>query len=361
MNQSEVIIPDGASCTNCLICKDKFSTSKQLDVHIKTFHLRMYTCNECPNFSTMIKMRMVQHNRKLHSYSNDRNRPNQEITTKKRSAEDHDQSNPAKQSKTNDESPEQARFECDQCWFTSETKNELDDHVKDKHGAQGKDRILDIDGNDDLQVIISDVQSIAPADASTLIVDHSEAKNDINSAVPQGLKDSPDVAKNAPVDVSAKEVAANDNSEDEAQINEATSKADQIQSDVVENLDDDCRQSSAASSDSSEKLKDKEDLVEHEQQPSTEDTSDDKSESDGRENSSESLKRPEEKKLKLFEDLNKTIENISNQIKFAVSPSANMDKLRVEQFGGGGNPELVQCKNASNEPEIEANSDSRSL
>jgi len=125
--------------TNCLICKEKFGSTKKLDLHIKVVHLRMYVCSKCPNFSTMIKMRMTQHNSKVH-YDDDENI----AKSKKRPADNStpsDHSDSAKQWKSDSDAEDEIgpRFECDLCWFTLETQEELDSHVKDKHGAKAED------------------------------------------------------------------------------------------------------------------------------------------------------------------------------------------------------------------------------
>ena len=52
--------------TNCVLCDKIFGSQSNLDFHIKTIHLRMLVCSKCPNFSTLIKIRMERHYRNVH-------------------------------------------------------------------------------------------------------------------------------------------------------------------------------------------------------------------------------------------------------------------------------------------------------
>ena len=53
--------------SNCFLCNEKFAAQSSLDFHTKTAHLGVYICTKCPSFTTLIKMRYIQHNRKVHN------------------------------------------------------------------------------------------------------------------------------------------------------------------------------------------------------------------------------------------------------------------------------------------------------
>ena len=55
-----------SSNTNCVLCDKIFGSQSNLDFHIKTIHLRMLVCSKCPNYSTLIKIRMERHYRNVH-------------------------------------------------------------------------------------------------------------------------------------------------------------------------------------------------------------------------------------------------------------------------------------------------------
>lgn len=55
-----------SSNTNCVLCDKTFGCQSNLDFHIKTIHLRMLVCDKCPDFSTLIKIRMERHYKNVH-------------------------------------------------------------------------------------------------------------------------------------------------------------------------------------------------------------------------------------------------------------------------------------------------------
>ena len=131
-----------SSRTSCLICNEKFPNSKKVDLHIKVVHLKMFICSKCPNFSTMIKMRMTQHNRKSHG--------GDKVAAKRRSdgkAVSAAGDSPTKKARScsddfdadSEHAMMKPRFECEECWFAAETQEKLDGHVKEKHGADAGD------------------------------------------------------------------------------------------------------------------------------------------------------------------------------------------------------------------------------
>ena len=139
--------------TNCLMCKEKFLTKPELDLHIKTKHLQMYICSKCPLFSTLIKARLQRHLEKIHSACGLQEnvkildaKPDENSQPEKAKVDHNlasqDLTEPApKESLTNessvnlgdDDEEENFRHGCDQCWFAAETAEELSKHVETKH------------------------------------------------------------------------------------------------------------------------------------------------------------------------------------------------------------------------------------
>ena len=129
--------------TKCLLCRENMGSPLNLELHVKTVHLGMFVCTKCPKFSTLIKMRLIRHNRKVHN--KDENKTGSTIgknnscrTEKRKANEDEANEVHSKQAKTNldlsDEDDNDFRFECDHCWFTTETEEDLAIHWRSKHG-----------------------------------------------------------------------------------------------------------------------------------------------------------------------------------------------------------------------------------
>ena len=135
------------------MCKEKFLTKPELDLHIKTKHLQMYICSKCPLFSTLIKARLQRHLKKIHSACGLQEnvkildaKPDENSQPEKAKVDHNlasqDLTEPApKESLTNessvnlgdDDEEENFRHGCDQCWFAAETAEELSKHVETKH------------------------------------------------------------------------------------------------------------------------------------------------------------------------------------------------------------------------------------
>ena len=45
----------------CLLCDVKCVSSDALDFHVKTFHLRLFVCTKCPEYTTMIQAKLIRH------------------------------------------------------------------------------------------------------------------------------------------------------------------------------------------------------------------------------------------------------------------------------------------------------------
>lgn len=126
----------------CLLCREDLGTPHNLELHVKTVHFQMFVCTKCPNFSTLIKMRMICHNKNVHNEDDD---DFKNLSTgfsrrvEKRKPDEHESGTVlSKQAKTSSDLPDNdnqnIRFECDRCWFTTETEENLASHHQVKHG-----------------------------------------------------------------------------------------------------------------------------------------------------------------------------------------------------------------------------------
>ena len=126
------------SSTNCLLCPEKFAAQTSLDFHTKTAHLGVYICTKCPRFTTLIKMRFIQHNRKIHNEFEMKAGDKRSAVKASLDKEPFEVS--PKQAKVNQNDStlsdeDNDRFQCGQCWFTSTTEDELNAHNTSKHTA----------------------------------------------------------------------------------------------------------------------------------------------------------------------------------------------------------------------------------
>ena len=53
----------------CVLCDEKCNSVKALDFHVKTVHLRLFVCTKCPEYTTMIKAKLIRHMVKEHKQS----------------------------------------------------------------------------------------------------------------------------------------------------------------------------------------------------------------------------------------------------------------------------------------------------